>query len=137
MIQKKIQALPSDYQAHAAEIMQWRGLRYASSTDLSAELESEREIVYGLWGLGDDGQPLMPLPLYIGEAVGSMHSRLVGARNKCHRDWWGDGKPIGISLSMVEAARRKEIEAHLISALFPFTNSSKLQWFHKWPFPQP
>lgn len=137
LIRENLRSLPSDDQAHAAVIVQWRGLRYMSPTDFSAEIESERGIVYGLWRLGEDGQPLMPLPLYIGEAAGSMHSRLVGAKNKCHRDWWGDGKPIGVSLTRVEPAMRKEIEARLIAALLPFGNSSKSQWLNKWHFPQP
>lgn len=136
-IQIAIETSLSPHRGIAEDVLRWDGLRYTDSKDYSPQLSVEVGIVYGLWRLGGDGKPLMLSPLYIGEAADNMLSRMHRPKNKCHQDWWGDGKPIGVSLSKVDPDHRKEIEGYLISVLLPFCNVSKSQFLARWHFPQP
>lgn len=131
---------PAEYRGYFNDFVGWQNLVYRCADELSPELSQSKSIVYGLWRVDGTGHPISPLPSYIGETSGTMIGRIERPPMKCHRDWWGDGKPIGITLALVEPDERKAIESYLIDVILPFCNvGNRLSHrFRKaWTFPRP
>ncbi len=101
------------------------------------KLSARRSLLYGLWRVDVYGKPVTAVPLYIGETRVLMSGRIEQPPNKCHRDWWGDGKPMGITLCEVGPAERKRIETCCIDALVPFCNGKGSRLCELWKFPRP
>jgi len=118
-------------------ILNWEGLVYRQGHNLIEELNSNLSVVYALWRLNANGRPISRLPLYIGESVATVLSRIQGQNG--HRNWWGDGKPIGITLCRVEPSEREQIEKHLIRLLVPFCNGidNCQRLSAMWNYPRP
>jgi hypothetical protein len=112
--------LSPDVRALADSLLSLRCYVYRNRCDYSRELGNVENVIYGLWRLNENEQPIAPLPLNIGESKGTwLHNR-----SKDHCNWWGD-KPIGITLVNVEydTSERKYAERILQDTLIPLANT--------------
>ena len=124
--------LGDNFRKHLDTLVSWRGYTWNAEGECSQELRDVRCVVYGLWRLGDSGNPIAPFPHYVGETMSTMCSRIERPRNKCHRDWWGNGKAIGVTLISTEPSERISIEKGLIDILAPFCNAKGNRLQNRW-----
>jgi hypothetical protein len=140
-LKKRIEDDESECNGDVDDLLNWESEHfiYRGTDDGCPELSNDRSIVYCLWRLDVAGEPAVPFPLYVGETRNSMIDRLVGPRNKCHRDWWGPGKHIGVTFRAFDDEDRKYVERRAISLLVPFSNSKRSGPILSeiWDYPRP
>ncbi|HEY8665404.1 MAG TPA: hypothetical protein VIL86_02005 [Tepidisphaeraceae bacterium] len=129
--------LASDLHQLLDGLLSWQGFVYRGRRDYNPELRGTEKVIYGLWRLDRNEQPIAPLPLNVGETKDTVYDRL----SKNHANWWGD-KPIGVTFVPVQYDRseRKRIEKLLQDALIPLANcdGKRLDRLKKlWTFARP
>jgi len=134
---ERVERSPEEVKQCAVRLLRWEGIVWSDVGARHQMLIETPGVIYGLWRLDQHGHPIASLPHYVGETGGAMLGRIERPKSKCHRDWWGDGKLMGVTLCTVARSERRRIEDLAIYLLAPLCNTKGNRVRELWKFPRP